>query len=182
MMININYEPILSLPITSSLQQQHISIHCTAGSTAFQHPPVSPATGTSAETHLYSIKALEQTHTHTQAHTTHTHTHALKQVLPCLWRVTAQRVYAWRSPAHTIMINECLLEAGGCEAGDGDGGCVPPPATPPARAASPHPRVCRAPTEVPVFQKEAPLSDALSESRAPSSLCLRTLLCNTLIP
>lgn len=117
-----------SSPFTSSLQQQHISIHCTAGSTAFQHPPVSPATGTSAETHLYSIKALGQTHTHThtQEHIQHkhTHTHALKQVLPYLWRVTAQTVYAWRSPAHTTMINECLQEASGYEAGDDD--CAPP--------------------------------------------------------
>ena len=37
-------------------------------------------------------------------------------------------------------------------------------------------------SKVPYSRKEAPLSDALSESRAPSSLCLPTLLCNTLIP
>lgn len=43
-------------------------------------------------------------------------------------------------------------------------------------------RVCRALIKVPVFQKKAPLSDALSKSCALSSLCLQTLLCNTLIP
>lgn len=31
-------------------------------------------------------------------------THAFCQALPCLWHETVQRVYAWRSPVHTIMI------------------------------------------------------------------------------
>lgn len=77
---------------------QHISIHCTGSSTAFQHPPLSLA-----------IAHLQQS-TYSIPEQTHTNTH-LKQTLPCLWHVTVQRVYAWRSPVQTIMIIKSRSEA-----------------------------------------------------------------------
>lgn len=78
---------------TTHQHSLHWQLHCIPTSSSIS------SRSTSAAKHLQHPRA--NTHARTP----------FKQTLPCLWHVTVQRVYAWRSPVQTIMIIKSRLEA-----------------------------------------------------------------------